>query len=96
MSNSSVSSQLTNHITFDEFKKMERSADGIHLNEIADETEVDSHANKPVEPLPSRDEVLSKLFRRRKNYRVRKLDDVEGPLYTDPFIAEKLKNPKKC
>lgn len=39
---------------------------------------------------------LKKLFRRGKNFRFRKLDDVEGPLYIDPHLIDKLEQTNKC
>lgn len=40
--------------------------------------------------------VLQKLFKRKKNQKLRKLEDVDGPLYIDPQINDKLENPRKC
>lgn len=39
---------------------------------------------------------LGKLFRRQKNFRFRKQDDVEGPLYIDPHLIDKMEKPNKC
>lgn len=56
----------------------------------------EDQSKKIPEQVEDRTEIISKLFRRRKNYRVQKLDDFEGPLYIDPYITEKLKKPIKC
>lgn len=61
-----------------------------------DDDDTQTHSHSPAERLEDGSHVLSKLFRRRKNNRLRRPDDVEGPLYTDPNLAEKLRDPRKC
>lgn len=48
------------------------------------------------EQLQNEANVLNRLFRKKKNKRLKKMDEIEGPLYIDPFLSEKLRNPKKC
>lgn len=82
-------------MSFEEFRKqynLEQRDTPISDNGEA----ATAKSQSPYDPLYDRDHVLNKLFRRRKNQRLHGPDDIEGPLYTDPNLPEKLRDPKKC
>lgn len=41
-------------------------------------------------------DLARKLFRSQKNFRFRKADSIDGPLYINPHIVDALEKPKKC
>lgn len=44
----------------------------------------------------STSKILQHLFKRKKNKKLGRLDELVGPLYVDPQINEKLANPRNC
>lgn len=41
-------------------------------------------------------DLIRKLFRSQKHFRLRKTDSIDGPLYLNPHLIDALEKPKKC
>lgn len=81
--------------SFDEFKKLATSKGRTNSAATAESR---PHAENQMagETDVTREQIINRLFRRRKHYRFRKSDAVDGPLYVDPYIVDKLQEPNKC
>lgn len=81
--------------SFDEFKKL--GSNKSRANSAATvESKPHAHNQMVGESDLTREQIINRLFRRRKHFRFRKSDAVDGPLYVDPYIVDKLQQPAKC
>lgn len=85
-------------MSFEEFRRQLKSTeiesrDALNSNQVRAMSEVDV---KEEAGDTNTLKVLQKLFKRKKNQKLRRLEDVVGPLYIDPKVNDKLENPRKC
>ncbi len=85
-------------VTFDEFKDK-----GPHeIPATPDKKQTNGKdkslvAERPI-TMKNRFEVIKpkELFKRKKNEKISKYDEIVGPFYVDPNLMDKLRSPKKC
>lgn len=85
-------------ITFDEFKEQVLQViPSTPTKKQADSSDKECVMEKPI-TMKNRFEVIKpkELFKRKKNEKMSKYDEIVGPFYVDPNLMDKFRSPKKC
>lgn len=85
-------------ITFDEFK--DQGSQEVPTTPVKEQTtgkDKDLVTERPI-TMKNRFEVIKpkELFKRKKNEKMSKYDEIVGPFYVDPYLMDKFRSPKKC
>lgn len=85
-------------ITFDEFK--DQTSQEIPITRVIEQKngkDKDLVTERPI-TMKNRFEVIKpkELFKRKKNEKMSKYDEIVGPFYIDPNLMDKFRSPKKC
>ncbi|KAJ6643216.1 hypothetical protein Bhyg_08173 [Pseudolycoriella hygida] len=84
-------------LTFDEFKERDSQREpNTPVKETKNSKEKDSTTERPI-TMRNRFEVIKpkELFKRKKNEKISKYDEIVGPFYVDPNLMDKFRSPKK-
>lgn len=84
--------------TFEEFKEQYVKS-GNHLEaqtQNMKSNRKETHLNSKNDDETLTGNLARKLFRSQKNFRFRKADSIDGPLYINPHLIDALEKPKQC
>ncbi|KAG4073557.1 hypothetical protein HA402_000781 [Bradysia odoriphaga] len=85
-------------VTFNEFKEQgPQEIPTTPAKKQKNGKDKDSVSERPI-TMKNRFEVIKpkELFKRKKNEKISKYDEIVGPFYVDPNLMDKFRSPKKC